>query len=100
SQILPRNLVAVLVACGYREQATHFEARKILAARLDRRAPGPPVEQTHLEELRRLSREANRSFTASASLVDELCRAPPEERGALPPWFGEIGGAKLLRQVL
>jgi hypothetical protein len=71
--ILPASLIAVLVACGYRAQATEFKSRRRLTGRLVRDGYGWFVERESATELRRLSRLAKRYFAEAQSLI--LARA-------------------------
>ncbi len=74
SAILPGPLVAVLVACGYRAQATYFKSRNRVAAGLYRNGHGWFVENETPEEMWRLSRLAKRYCGEVQALIgDSMC---------------------------
>jgi hypothetical protein len=69
SIVLPATLVAVLVACGYREQATRYRAARRSTARLVRDGHGWIVEPLAPAAWWQASRRAKRAFAGAAALV-------------------------------
>jgi hypothetical protein len=69
SAILPATLVALLVACGYREQASRYRAARRVSARLRRDGHGWIVDDVAPAALWQASRRAKHGFAAAAALV-------------------------------
>ena len=73
SAILPATLVALLVACGYREQAYRYRAARRVTARLHRDGQGWIVDElarltpnAKLDELREAMEQATGETAAAA----------------------------------
>jgi hypothetical protein len=69
SAILPATLVALLVACGYREQASRYRAARRVTARLRRDGHGWIVDEVAPAAWWQASRRAKHAFTAAAGLL-------------------------------
>lgn len=74
SAIFPPMLIAMIVARGYRDQATEFRARMRIATQLAGDGKGWFAEDTP-DELWRLSRLAKRYFLEAEFLIAEMGRA-------------------------
>jgi hypothetical protein len=72
SEILPEALIAILVACGYRAQATDLRARARAAAQLLRGGYGWYVQLDDPARARRLSRQAKRYCGEVQALIAAL----------------------------
>jgi hypothetical protein len=89
SDILPATLVALLVACGYREQASRFRTGRRVTARLVRAGHGWLVDGATPAAMWRLSRRAKRCYGEAAELIARVpltssCATGAPARAAAP----------------